>query len=149
VSIHPQDGHAFQPAALRELAYLVDEYGFHIVTDTAQCVRFESARVSVTVAFDLRGEIDLVVTELEREQEFGTLRLTGMVGRASAARVVQLLAGRLRAKTSALRGDRPYFQRLAEEQLERSEQWTAYYAGQVAPPIHRPASVSCGEEPSY
>jgi len=123
------DGDSFQAAARRELAYLVDDCGFHIVTDEAQRVRFESARVSVTATFDPRGEIELDVAELGREREFGKLALTGMVGRASVARVVQLLAGRLRANTLALRGDSAYFQRLREEQLAESERWTAYYAG--------------------
>lgn len=57
-----------------------------------------------------------------------------MVGTASAARVIELLAARLRDEDAALRGDPDFFERLAGAQREAAKAWAAYHSGQGPKP---------------
>ena len=117
----------------RELAFLVEDYGFRLVED-GRALRYASRSVTVEAVFDPRGEIELRTAPLDNPDPHATLALSGMVGRASAARVVELLATRLRGQDAALRGDSAFFDHLASVQREASKAWTAYYSGQGPEP---------------
>jgi hypothetical protein len=124
----------FQDAALRELSFLVEDYGFQLVEEGARFVRYASPSVMVDAAFDPRGEVELRTSRMDDPDPHATHTLHGMVGRASAARVVELLAAQLRDEDAALRGDPDFFARLAATQREASRAWTAYYSGQGPQP---------------
>lgn len=119
----------FETAALHELAFLVEDYGFRLVEEGEQVVRYESRSVMVAAVLDPRGEVELRTSRLDDADPHATLTLHGMVGRASAARVVELLAAQLRDEDAALRGDPDFFEKLAVVQRKAAEAWTAYYSG--------------------
>jgi hypothetical protein len=119
----------FQAAALHELAFLVEDYGFRLVQEDDQVVRYASPSVRVDAFLDPRGEVELRTSPVDDPDPHATLTLHGMVGSASAARVVGLLAAQLRDEDAALRGDPDFFARLAAVQREAAEAWTAYYSG--------------------
>jgi hypothetical protein len=52
-----------------------------------------------------------------------------MTGRASMPRLLELAAERMREEEAILGGDPAFFERLAEKQRRRSDEWTAYHAG--------------------
>jgi hypothetical protein len=83
----------------------------------------------VDALLDPRGEVELRTSRLNDPDPHATLTLHGMVGSASAASVVALLAEQLRDEDAALRGDPDFFERLAGVQREAAKAWTAYYAG--------------------
>jgi hypothetical protein len=119
----------FQAAARHELAFLAEDYGFRLVDEGPRGLRYESPLVRVDAVADPRGEVELRTSRVDDTDPHGTLTLQGMVGRASAARVVELLAARLRKEGAALRGDPDFFARLAATQRKASEAYTAYASG--------------------
>ena len=123
-------------AAERDLAFLVRDLGFEVVSIEDERVRFESGAVAVTLTAyrSEGGQVDIRVARLGYETAVETLSLSGMVGTASLSRVVDLLAERLKEAEDALRGDQAYFERLAGEQRRLADEWTAYYAGRGSRP---------------
>jgi hypothetical protein len=121
----------FHTAALRELAFLVGDYGFRLLAEADRFrVRYASPAVMVEAVFDPRGEVELRTSRLNNPDPHATLTLHGGVGRASAGRVVELLSAQLRNEDAALRGDPDFFERLAAAQREDAHAWTAYYSGE-------------------
>ena len=113
---------------MHELAFLVEDYRFRLIEEGKRGVRYASPSVVVEAVMDPRGEIELRTTRVDDPDPHATLTLHGMVGRASAARVVELLAAQLRDEDAALRGDPDFFERLASVQRQAAEAWTAYYS---------------------
>jgi hypothetical protein len=126
----PVSNDAFQAAALHELAFLVEDYGFRLVEEGDQAVRYASPSVVVDAVLDPRGEVELRASRLNDPDPHATLTLHGVAGRASAGRVVELLAAQLRDEDAALRGDADFFERLAAVQRDAAKAWTAYYSGE-------------------
>jgi hypothetical protein len=121
----------FHATVLRELAFLVADYGFRLVAETDRgVVRYASPWVMVEAVFDPRGEVELRTSRLNDPDPHSSLTLNGGVGRGSAGRVVELLAAQLRNERAALQGDADFFERLAAAQREEAHAWTAYYSGQ-------------------
>jgi len=120
----------FQAAVLRELAFLVNKYGFRLVEEGDQVVRYASPAGVVVAVLDPRGEVELRTSRLNDPDPHATLTLHGMVGTASAARLIGLLAAKLRDEDAALRGDPDFFESLTGVQREDAQAWTAYYSGQ-------------------
>ena len=54
---------------------------------------------------------------------------TGMVGRASVPRVLEIAKEQLCGEDAVLRGDPAFFRNLGVENRRASKQWTEYYAG--------------------
>jgi hypothetical protein len=126
----------FIEAAKRELAFLVDEYGFRVVEETDTDVRFESPAVAVVAAIDRpRSEVEVFVGR--RGHEYGTLSFGGMIGQASAVRLLEMAAAELRAHEWALEGDENLYDQLAFQQRRESREWTAYNAGRGPRPSTR------------
>jgi hypothetical protein len=123
----------FVDAALTELAFLFD-YGFRVTERERSWVHFESAEVVVTAGISPLGEVDIAVSRLGDESGHGTLTLSGQVGTASAARVVELLAAKLRLEEPALRGDESFFRALEAEQAQASKEFTDWASGQGPEP---------------
>jgi hypothetical protein len=121
----------FPAAACRELAFVVEEFGFRIAESGREVVRFESPSVVVIASFydGEGGQLDVTAQRANETDRHASLILGGMVGRASVARVLQIAAEKLRANEPALQGDESYYRRLGEERRRESEAWMAYYAG--------------------
>jgi hypothetical protein len=118
----------FRDAALKQLGFLED-HGFSVAKQERDLVRFESSKVSVTATVSSRAEVELRVVQVGNESGLGVLTLAGMVGRADATRVVELLTNELRSHDEALRGDERYFQALTEEQRQQSRALTEWASG--------------------
>lgn len=123
----------FADAALTELDFLFD-YGFRVTERERSWVRFESAEVVVTAGVSPLGEVQIAVSRLGDESGHGTLTLGGQVGTASAVRVVELLAEKLRLEEAALRGDESYFRALAADSARRSKELTDWASGRGPQP---------------
>ena len=128
------DHEAFLEAVGRELAPLLGEHGFRLVSESQHSVRFESETLGAEAHFDPRGEVDVGVFRLGREAPFERWTYSGMVGRASVPRLLEIACERLTAEEAILRGDDEFFNRLSAEKRERAEQWTAYYSGEGPQP---------------
>jgi hypothetical protein len=97
-------------------------------------VRFESADVEVSVSyFPPEGQVDLFA-RLRRRDRYEEFVWSGMVGRASLARLVQLAAKALRGNAEALSGGELYYRRLGEARRRKAEEWTAFYQGKGPQP---------------
>jgi hypothetical protein len=120
----------FSDAVQRELAFLVDERGFRLIEVSDQIVRFASPEVVVTASYyPSEAQVDVTVTQVDQLDRYEELILSGMVGRASPARLLQLAAEKLRTNDPALTGDQSYFTRLGDERRREAEAWTAYHEG--------------------
>ena len=108
---------------------------FNIVEVTDRVVRFESPVVFVTASYyPNECQVDVTAAPLDRSDRYEELILSGMVGRPSPARLLQLAAEKLRTNEAALNGDRAYYARLGAERRRESEAWTAYYEGKAPQP---------------
>jgi hypothetical protein len=98
-----------------------------MATSDNDTVTFDSEALRLLVAHDPRGEIDVRVVRRRNPSE-GTWSYSGMVGRASEARLLELAAMALADEPMVLAADDAYFEGLAEKQVEQSAEWTAYYS---------------------
>ncbi|MGH3024773.1 MAG: hypothetical protein ACRDNI_14040 [Gaiellaceae bacterium] len=119
---------AFAETVRRELAFLIDHHGFRIVSESEYLVRLDSETLGAEAMFDPRGEVGLEVFRLGHEGPRERWSYTGMVGRASVPRLLQIAAEHLQAEEAVLRGDPAFFDALTRENQRLSEEWTAYYA---------------------
>ena len=125
---------AFAEAVARELAPLLSDHGFRLVSDSDYLVRFESETLGAEADFDPRGEVVVGVFRLGREAPWERWTYSGMVGRASVSRLLEIACERLTAEEAILRGEPSFFDRLAAEKRELAEEWTAYYSGKGPQP---------------
>ena len=118
---------SFANAVRDKLAFLLTEHGFRVVHEDAHCVRLESVSLCAEAVWDPRGEVTISVFQ-RGYRDSGTWSYTGMVGRASIPRLLEIAAERIRAQEQMLLGDDAFFEILAEEQRQASEALTAYYS---------------------
>ena len=100
-----------------------------MVDECDHVVRLQSPTLGAQATVDPRGEVAIEVYRLGHEDPFDRWTWSGMVGRASLTRVLEIAMERLQADEAVLRGDSTYFDQLAMENKRISEEWTAYYAG--------------------
>jgi hypothetical protein len=124
----------FPQMVAQKLAFLRDDHGFRVVSESDHMVRLESASVGVEAIFDSRGELDVTVSPLAADDPFAEWSYVGMVGKASLPRLLELAAKRLREEEPVLRGDPDFFRDLAAQKRLEAEQWTAYYSGRGPKP---------------
>jgi hypothetical protein len=125
---------AFAEVVARELAPLLSEHGLRLVSEDEFLVRFESATLGAEADFDPRGEVVVGVFRLGREAAWERWTYSGMVGRASVPRLLEIACERLTAEDAVLRGDEEFFDRLSTEKREAAAKWTAYYSGKGPQP---------------
>lgn len=106
---------------------LLVAHGLRMVSSDNDSVAFDSETLHLLVAHDPRGEVDVRVVRRKSPSE-GTWTYSGMVGRASVTRLLELAALELAAEPKVLAADDAYFEALAEKQAELSAEWTAYYS---------------------
>ena len=88
-----------------------------------------SLHLVVEAWLDPRGEVLVKLSQLGDEDPYATWTCSGMVGRASVPRLLELAAEQLRGEDALLNADAASFERLAARQRQLAQQWTAYYAG--------------------
>jgi hypothetical protein len=118
----------FPDAVRNGLGFLLTEYGFRIVEEDDHYVMFEASDLCAEAAWDPRGEVDVRVFR-RGTRDYGVWEYTGMVGRASVPRLLEIAGERMQADTRVLLGDRAYYDQLAADQKRKAEEWTAYYSG--------------------
>jgi hypothetical protein len=115
---------------------LLDEGGFDIVEEESHQVIVQSTSLQVVVVHDPRGEVDVYAFP-RGVARYDGWTYSGMVGRASVARLLEIALTEMRSDPAILRGDASYYARLAEENQASRKAWTAYYAGQGPRPSRR------------
>jgi hypothetical protein len=110
-------------------ASLMARHGFDVISSDMSSVVLDSHSVRVEVAHDPRGGVDVSVFP-HGQGASGRWEYTGMVGRASVARLLDIAAEKMESEPAVLRGDGGFYATLADQQRAASSAWTAYYAGQ-------------------
>jgi hypothetical protein len=121
---------AFVEAVEREFVFLIEERGFELAAASDEGVRFISPFVEVWLSYyPSEWQVDLAASPIGADDPYTRFVWSGMVGRASVERLVQLAVAALLANESALSGDGPYYRELGAAQRREAEAWTAFYAG--------------------
>lgn len=115
-------------ALVREKWASVLNAGFAVTSQRPGALTLESSKLRVLVVHDPRGEVAVQVFPLGREHWDGW-SYSGLVGRASVGRLLELALVEMHAEPAILRGDADFYARLATENLASSQAWTEYYAG--------------------
>jgi hypothetical protein len=106
---------------------LLDE-GFEIVEEDRHLLLLRSSIVTARVVHDPRGEVDIDVFPTGGDRLYGW-SYTGMVGRASVGRLLEIALAQMREEPAILRGDADFYEALAVEKRARAHDLTEYYAG--------------------
>lgn len=129
-----KDAETFPEIARRQLAFLIRDHGFGVVTEDQHHIRLESGSLAAEAWYDPRGEVDVRVFRLGNENPYEVWTYTGMVGTASVSRLLEIAGGQMSANPAVLRGDQSFYEQLGAESRRLSEAWTAYYAGKGPQP---------------
>jgi len=127
----------FPEIVLEKFAFLVRDYGFRAVGEEAGLVRMESPTLGVLTVFDPRGELDVWVFRLGSESPLDSWTYTGMTGRASLPRLLEIAAEQMRDDPRLLQGDPTFFSRLGADNRRRSHELTAWASGKGPRPDTR------------
>jgi hypothetical protein len=129
------DAERFPTAVRRELAFLLSDHDFSPVSEETHIVSWESPTLGLQAVWDPRGEVAVSIFLRELGQPSEGWNYTGMVGRASVARLLQLSAESMKTDPAVLSADVGYYTELAAERRRRSREWTAYYARKGPRPV--------------
>lgn len=110
-----------------EWASLLAE-GFEVIDEQPGVLLLGSSDVTVRVVLDPRGELDVDVFRTGTDRKYGWA-YTGIVGRASARRLLELALGQMRSEPAILAGDADFYDALAVEKERKAREMTEYYAG--------------------
>jgi hypothetical protein len=102
--------------------------GFDIVEEDPHLLLLKSSIVSIKAVLDPRGEVDIDVFRTGSERLY-SWSYTGIVGRASVGRLLEIALTQMREEPAILRGDAAFYEALATKNKARAEALTAYYAG--------------------
>jgi hypothetical protein len=108
-------------------ASLLDE-GFELIEERSGVVLLKSSKVSVRVVLDPRGELDVDVFPTGTEPHHGWA-YTGIVGRASVGRLLEIALAQMRSEPAILAVEADFYDALAAEKTLRAHEMTEYYAG--------------------
>lgn len=129
------DAESLSTAVRRELAFLLSDHDFSPVSEDPHIVRWESPTLGLQAVWDPRGEVAVRIFMLELGEPSEGWNYSGMVGRASIARLLQLSAESMTMDPAVLGGDVGYYTALAAERRRLSREWTAYYARKGPRPV--------------
>ncbi|UQX89634.1 hypothetical protein M6D93_06420 [Jatrophihabitans telluris] len=110
--------------------------GFDIVEEDPHLLLLKSSIVTVRVVLDPRGEVDIDVFRTGGERLYGWA-YTGIVGRASVGRLLEIALAQMRQEPAILRGDAEFYEALANEKRARAHAMTEYHAGRGPRPGRR------------
>ena len=123
------EAETFPETARRQLAFLIHDHGFNVVSEDQHHLRLESRSLAAEAWNDPRGEVEVRVSRLGNEDPHEVWAYTGMVGTASVARLLEIAREQLSANPAALRGDTDFYQQRGAENRRVSEAWTASTPG--------------------
>ncbi len=103
--------------------------GFKLAEEDTYRVAVESPEVGVIAVHDPRGEVDVCAFRHGTEPRYGW-SYTGMVGRASVGRLLEIALAEMRAEPAILNGDPGFYATVARDKKATAKAWTDYYAGQ-------------------
>ncbi len=107
---------------------LLTEHGFVLVGADVHEVVLESPRLRSRAVLSPRGELDVSVGPKASPDWVGW-SYSGMVGRASVKRLLELAVEKMVSDPRILRGDAVFYEELAEERRAEAEAFTAYAEG--------------------
>jgi len=110
--------------------------GFAIACENALRLELESPEVDVVVEHDPRGEVEVRVSRPGTEQGYGW-SYTGMVGKATVGRLLEIALVEMRADPAILSGDPEFYDALATEKRASAHAWTEFYAVTGPRPVTR------------
>ncbi len=123
-------------AVISALGPLVGERGFGIAEADAHSVLLASPRLHMHVVHDPRGEVEVRVFRPARPTE-GIWTYSGMTGRATVERFLELAKERLLEDGRILAGDDGFYDGLAADQESERRRWNEYYQGEGPQPRGR------------
>jgi hypothetical protein len=116
---------------------LLDE-GFEIADEEQRALLLTSSVVTARIVLSPRGVMDVEVFPQGGDRLYGWT-YTGMVGRASVGRLLEIALGQMREEPAILRGDADFYEALAVEKKARAGELNAYDGGRgPAPRGHLP-----------
>lgn len=118
----------FPELVVEHLAPLVDELGFAVIEDSEHRVVLESSDLRCTCVFDPRGELDVQVSLIEKEDWEGWTYV-GMVGTASLARLLDLALDEMKKDPRVLAADVGFYSDLAERRHSDAREYNAFAQG--------------------
>jgi hypothetical protein len=110
--------------------------GFHIAEEDSSRVALDSGDVRVVASASLLGEVDVTAAPLGSEWP-RQWTWSGMVGRASVARLLELALEQLRAEPAILSGDAAFYDSLAAANEQASIAYTRWAEGKGPRPSTR------------
>lgn len=119
---------AFSDVVRRELAFLFDEHGFRMTEANSHVVLLMSPALGVQAVWDPRGEVYVAVFRREAGVPAEGWSWTGMVGKASVPRLLEMAGERMRAESWVLAADAAKYEELAIRKRRESREWTDYYS---------------------
>jgi hypothetical protein len=132
----------FPAEVARELGFLTAEHGLRATRESEYIVEMESPSLWAQAVWDPRGEVVVHVRRLGvapfGDAHYGEWTYSGMTGRATRARLLELAVERLKAEPAVLSGDPEFYDQLARDQHRQAVEWTAYYARKGPRPSHGP-----------
>jgi hypothetical protein len=115
------------------------EDGFEIVDQRAGVVELRSATVCIRVVLDPRGEVDVDAYPVGGDPHLGWA-YTGIVGRASAGRLLEVALEQMRREPEVLRGDLAFYEEIARQRAAEAHALNEFYAGPRPEPAPQPPS---------
>ena len=103
--------------------------GFDVAEEDTYRVALASPHLSVVAVHDPRGEVEVHAFRQGTEPHYGW-SYTGMVGRASVGRLLEIALAEMRAEPAILRGDAEFYATVARDKEADARAWTDFYAGQ-------------------
>lgn len=102
--------------------------GFEVVEEDPHLLLLKSSIISIRAVLDPRGEVDIDAFRTGSERLYGR-SYTGIVGRASVGRLLEIALAKMREEPEILRGDAEFYEALAAKNKARASAMTEYYAG--------------------
>src|SRR5579864_5981060 len=118
----------FADVVANKLAFLLSEHGFRVTEAGKHVVLLETPALCVQAVRDPRGEVEVNVFR-RGHRHAGMWSFSGMAGRASVERLLELAGEAMRAEPGVLEADMRFYEKLAAGQEKGSAEWTAYYSG--------------------
>jgi hypothetical protein len=115
------------------LAFLLALHAFSVVSADEHVVRLQSPTLVIEVVRD-RGQVSVCAFPRDGGSARDGWAYTGMVGKASEHRLLEIAAERIVSEPSILLADPTFFAKVAAERRRSSAEWTAFYAGQGPQP---------------
>lgn len=115
-------------ALIREKWASVLADGFEIIEERTDVVELRSSEVCIRAVLDPRGEIDVDAYPLGGDRYQGWA-YTGVVGRATAGRLLEIALEQMHSEPAILRGDVTFYRALARQRAAEAHALTQFYAG--------------------